>query len=183
MKYILDSSGYIESASCNPISCDDKVSQEYTGAIPDGYETFDEWILNANIRAYKIVNNNLVYDEAKDAALQEEWEQTGHYNTFSDKEVIIGTWFGKPLYRKTFTIDALPNNGFNDYSIGMSNIITRDIKGCIIRDTDGLQLGFYQSTITQVQVRNYGEILRIVTTDDYSRYSGHVTLEYTKTTD
>ncbi len=77
MKYILDNSGYVESASCNPISCDDKVSQEYTGTIPDGYETLDEWILYANIRAYKIVNNNLVYDAAKDAELQEEWANTG----------------------------------------------------------------------------------------------------------
>ncbi len=75
MKYILDSNGYVESASCNPISCDDKVSQEYKGTIPDGYETLDEWILYANIRAYKIVNNNLVYDAARDAELQAEWEK------------------------------------------------------------------------------------------------------------
>ena len=72
MKYILDNNGYVESASCNPISCGDKVSQEYTGTIPNGYETLDEWILKANIRAYKVVSGNLVYDEAKDAELAAE---------------------------------------------------------------------------------------------------------------
>ena len=75
MKYILDSSGYVENASCNPISCDDKVSQEYTGAIPSGYDSLDDWILNANIRAYKITNGNLVYDAARDEELQAEWAQ------------------------------------------------------------------------------------------------------------
>lgn len=79
MKYILDSSGYVESASCNPISCDDKVSQEYTGSIPSGYSSLDDWILNANIRAYKITDGNLVYDSARDEALQAQWEQTDGY--------------------------------------------------------------------------------------------------------
>jgi hypothetical protein len=82
MKYILDSSGYVESASCNPISCDDKVSQEYTGSIPSGYDSLDDWILNANIRAYKITNGNLVYDAARDEALQAEWALEG-------KEVVL----------------------------------------------------------------------------------------------
>lgn len=75
MKYILDSSGYVENASCNPISCDDKVSQEYTGTIPDGYDSLDDWILNANIRAYKISGGNLVYDSARDAELTALWAQ------------------------------------------------------------------------------------------------------------
>lgn len=74
MRYILDSDGYIDSVSCNPFGCKDKECQEYTGAVPSGYETLDEWVLNANIRAYKITNNNLVYDEAKDEELQAEWE-------------------------------------------------------------------------------------------------------------
>jgi hypothetical protein len=79
MKYILDNSGYVESASCNPISCDDKVSQEYKGSIPSGYSSLDEWILNANIRAYKITSGNLVYDSARDAELTAKWEQTDGY--------------------------------------------------------------------------------------------------------
>lgn len=79
MKYILDNNGYVESASCNPISCDDKVSQEYTGSIPSGYDSLDDWILNANIRAYKISGGNLVYDSARDAQLTALWSETDGY--------------------------------------------------------------------------------------------------------
>jgi hypothetical protein len=75
MRYILDDNGYIDSVSCTPFNCKDKSCQEYTGTIPDGYLTLDEWALNANIRAYKIVDNNLVYDETKDAELKAEWEK------------------------------------------------------------------------------------------------------------
>lgn len=73
MRYILDSSGYVESVSCTPFNCKNQSCKEYTGTIPSGYDTLEEWALNANIRAYKITNNNLVYDAAKDEALQAEW--------------------------------------------------------------------------------------------------------------
>ena len=73
MRYILDSSGYVESVSCTPFNCKDQSCKGYTGTIPSGYDTLEEWALNANIRAYKITNNNLVYDAAKDEALQAEW--------------------------------------------------------------------------------------------------------------
>lgn len=74
MKYILDDIGYIEAVSYHHIECDNKTWAEYTGAIPEGYDSLDDWILNANIRAYKIVSNNLTYDAARDEALQNEWE-------------------------------------------------------------------------------------------------------------
>lgn len=77
MRYILDESGYIDSVSCTPFNCKDKSCQEYTGTIPSGYDSLQEWAINANIRAYKIVDNNLVYDEAKDAELCEKWANNG----------------------------------------------------------------------------------------------------------
>jgi hypothetical protein len=73
MRYILDDSGYIHSVSCTPFNCADKSCQEYTGAIPSGYETLAEWAQNANIRAYKLVGGNLTFDAAKDAELTAEW--------------------------------------------------------------------------------------------------------------
>lgn len=139
MKYILDSSGYIESASCNPISCDDKVSQEYKGSIPDGYSSLDEWILNANIRAYKITSGNLVYDSARDAALQAEWEQTQHFNAYSTTETLIGTWIdGKPIYRTVLQINAISTSNSDlaniqylhiDSLVSMNAILYTDIGG------------------------------------------------------
>lgn len=72
MRYILDDTGYIDSVSCTPFNCKDKSCQEYIGTIPSGYNSLEEWALNANIRAYKIVDNNLVYDSAKDAEIEAE---------------------------------------------------------------------------------------------------------------
>ncbi len=139
MKYILDSSGYVESASCNPISCDDKVSQEYKGSIPSGYSSLDEWILNANIRAYKISSGNLVYDSARDAALQAEWAKTGNYNEYSTDEKIIGTWIdGKPIYRTVLQINSISTSNSDlaniqylhiDNLISMNAILYTDIGG------------------------------------------------------
>lgn len=73
MFYILDNLGYIEEVSTHYIERDNKTCTEYTGAIPEGYETLADWVLNANIRAYKITNGNLVYDANRDAALQAEY--------------------------------------------------------------------------------------------------------------
>lgn len=73
MRYILDDLGYIEEVSSNLMECNDKGCTAYSGTIPEGYDSLEEWAMNANIRAYKIVNNNLTYDADRDAALQEEW--------------------------------------------------------------------------------------------------------------
>lgn len=74
MFYILDDLGYIEEVSTHYIERDNKTCTEYIGAIPEGYETLDEWTLNANIRAYKLdADGNLIFDADRDAALQEEY--------------------------------------------------------------------------------------------------------------
>ena len=82
MRYILDSDGYIEEISFGAeIICNDKNCTEYTGTIPNKYESLLEWAENANIRAYKIVENNLVYDAARDSELQVIFEQEEIDNT------------------------------------------------------------------------------------------------------
>lgn len=73
MRYILDDDGYIYGVSSNPIECDNKGYIEYTGATPDGYDSLEIWATTANIRAYKIVDGNLVYDANRAAALEAEW--------------------------------------------------------------------------------------------------------------
>ena len=74
MRYILDSEGYIHSASCSHIECD-TTGTEYTGAVPEGYDSLEIWATTANIRAYKIVDGQLVYDANRAAALEAEWNQ------------------------------------------------------------------------------------------------------------
>jgi hypothetical protein len=71
MRYILDNEGYVELCSKTHIECNGRGCTEYTGIIPAGYNSLEEWAANANIRAYKVVDGNLVYDFARDEALQE----------------------------------------------------------------------------------------------------------------
>lgn len=77
MRYILDDKGYVKYCSNTYITCENKTCTPYEGTIPDGYETIEEWVQKANIRAYKIVSGNLTYDSAKDAELQNEYNNCG----------------------------------------------------------------------------------------------------------
>lgn len=77
MRYILDDRGYVKYCSNNYITCENKTCTPYEGTIPEGYETIEEWVQNANIRAYKVVDGNLVFDEEEDARLQEEYKNCG----------------------------------------------------------------------------------------------------------
>ena len=79
MRYILDDEEYISSVyfGCYGVNC-----TEYTGEIPEGYESLEEWVENANIRAYKMVDGNLVYDAAKDYELQLIFEKEQYDNSY-----------------------------------------------------------------------------------------------------
>lgn len=90
MFYILDDLGYIEDTSSHYIEKDEKTCTEYTGTIPEGYDSLDDWVLNANIRAYKIVGGNLTYDADRDAELQEEYNKNP--NAWISLTPKKGTW-------------------------------------------------------------------------------------------
>ena len=91
MRYILDSEGYIEATTFGGfITCNNNTCTEYTGSVPSGYETLEEWNTNANIRAYKIENGNLVYDSDRDTALQELWQMESKNS--QPITIVAGTW-------------------------------------------------------------------------------------------
>lgn len=89
MRYILDENGYLYDVSIgSEIECDLGVCTDYTGAIPTGYETIDEWFLSEcdTLNAWKIVDGNLVFDNAKYEELQDLWDKQAEDN--------------KPVYHK-----------------------------------------------------------------------------------
>jgi hypothetical protein len=155
----------------------------YEGIIPDGYETLEQWADNANIRAYKIVDGNLVFDEEEDARLQEEYEELS--NTYSTREKKIGTWInGKSVYRKVVDIDYITLvAGENTIEHGISNMETVVRMDLILR------------YINEEWYYNWDQYRNI--TIDYSKITisidsgyansdwngGHIIIEYTKTTD
>lgn len=83
MRYILDDLGYIEEISFGGyIECNNKTCTEYTGAIPEGYDSLIDWVEKANIRAYKLVDGNLVFDETRAAELEKE------YRIYKDPKIV-----------------------------------------------------------------------------------------------
>lgn len=75
MRYILDDDGYIESVSFDAhIICKEKECTIYSGNIPTGYKSLEDWATNSNIRAFFISNNNLTYDSERDTYLKTLWE-------------------------------------------------------------------------------------------------------------
>ena len=79
MRYILNDEGYIEEIAFGVASIEhkDKISTEYTGSIPTGYASLQDWASKENdkLNAWKIVEGNLVFDNAKYLELKELWEQ------------------------------------------------------------------------------------------------------------
>lgn len=65
MRYIVDTSGYVKSVSFGGmVICGGSSCAEYTGAIPSGYESLEEWYLTEGEQLYrwKVVNGNLTFD-------------------------------------------------------------------------------------------------------------------------
>ncbi len=85
MRYKINNEGYIIEVFFNCYIGD---CNEYTGTIPDGYETLLEWSEKANIQAYKIVDGNLVYDENRDKELQAVFELETNNNSYATKKYV-----------------------------------------------------------------------------------------------
>lgn len=83
MRYDLDDDGYV----CNVyFGCSSGTCVGYTGEVPEGYETLEQWADNANIRAYKIVDGNLVFDANRDYKLKILYEQEDNDNAHITKK-------------------------------------------------------------------------------------------------
>ena len=80
MRYELNDDGYISKIffGCQSGSC-----TEYTGSIPTGYTSLEEWEESEEdkLGAWKIVDGNLVYDANKYKELQSLWEVETDENT------------------------------------------------------------------------------------------------------
>lgn len=182
MRYILDDRGYVKYCSDTQMTCENKSCTLYEGAVPDGYETIEEWAINANIRAYKIVNGNLVLDSAEDARLQEEYEELS--NTYSTREKKIGTWInGKPVYRKVIDIDSITlSEGANTIEHGISNLEAVVRMDFMLRYTND---NWYYNWDMYGNITIGYSVITINSNTEYANYfnDGHIILEYTKATD
>lgn len=110
-------------------------------------------------------------------------------NTYSTEEIVIGEWFGKPLYRKVYASCNVDESSTIDiYTIDID--ITKDIHngyGKIFADSYKVNIGTGDAgfgTISNVQQNPSGQIYISRTHGAFGKINGlEITLEYTKTTD
>lgn len=143
MRYKIDNEGYILDVYFN---CHTGTCNEYTGEIPSGYSSLEEWAENANIRAYKIVEGNLVFDASKDAELQALYEQEQYDNSYvthkeiegisSTPQTILELYENKKVIGEFITFDNgsdLPINKINIKPLEeLTNEITLTVTGANI---------------------------------------------------
>lgn len=106
---------------------------------------------------------------------------------YSTEEQRVGTWIGKPLYRKVVYLNTLPNNAIDvRYATGITtniDVIKMYGKAYNTRNNRTFPLPFVGSNfISWIYDNSTNEIL-ITTTLDRSSLIGYAIIEYTKTTD
>lgn len=108
---------------------------------------------------------------------------------YSEVEKVVGSWIdGKPLYQKTVSCGALPNNSTKNTAHNISNIKKIvEIKGYATNGSTFVPFPYINGTNSNVVAGIYANSLNVIITTgsvDLSGYTeSYVTLRYTKTTD
>lgn len=119
---------------------------------------------------------------------------SGDYNTYgvptvhySTSEQVIGTWItGKPLYERTFSLGALPNNAIKTVAHGIANVDLIFIADSFFQTGAGVSsyLNFTNdSTAGQIEIIVDRTNFEIWAGSDRTSWNGYATVRYTKSTD
>ncbi len=110
---------------------------------------------------------------------------------YSGEEVVIGTWFGKPLYRKYLNFNLTTSTVSNYISHNISNI--DDIFKIEGRIYDGTEFYIIPASLPTDNVSKYGVAIQSITKSKIHIYTGtenktrnmngKIFIYYTKTTD
>lgn len=152
----------------------------------------DIWIIKVSNLVSSLENknanviNNLTSTSATDALSANMGKVLGDRSNYSTQETVIGTWMGKPLYRKVLT-GTLPNTGEVKFSIQNAKIT--DYEG-IIQSKWGFWYKINDQFTTEQGYEIYSALndnrneLSLFCGSFYTTNSQYeITLEYTKTTD
>ena len=85
MRFIVDNNNYFVSGSlAEYVECEYGTCREYTGEVPTGYSSYEDWFISCDCKnAYKLIDNNLVYDEIRHNELLRLYEIQEEENTFA----------------------------------------------------------------------------------------------------
>ncbi len=134
------------------------------------------------IRQYNKVNSN---SDGTNLAWSD-WKLEG--NNFSTDEIIIGTYLGKPLYRKVLNLGTLTGTTATSHQTGLTNVkyLTKFEGTCTCENTYGMKLPTngdqIDSVIFRARLENNFSILKTERSNN-SFQNVFFTIEYTKTTD
>lgn len=121
MRYIINAAGYVKNISFGALlTCGGMNCTEYTGAVPEGFDTLEEWYLAESecLYRWKIVNGNLTRDDEAEAPPIE--------NSFAKKDHIAGLYVLKAsgwldsaygYYRQTIDIPLIKEDSVIDISL------------------------------------------------------------------
>lgn len=126
---------------------------------------------------------------ADDAVTSQKVDWTTMPDNYSTSEIATGsTWIdGKPLYKKTVDVGALPNSTSKSVAHGISNLnIVVKTEGSA-KDISGVRIALPFASVAnvadQISIRIETSSIVIIAGVNRSGFSGYVTLWYTKTTD
>lgn len=106
---------------------------------------------------------------------------------YSDVERVIGTWRdNKPLYERTFSLGALPNNAIKTVAHGIANIDTIFVSDSFFINPSGgsSYLNFTNDTTSgQIEIIVDKTNFEIWAGSNRTTWNGYATVRYTKTTD
>ena len=165
LRYILDKNGYVCHASLGGlIICDLGECTEYTGEIPNGYSTIEEWYDKEidKLNAWKVVENNLVYDENKYKELQtlykiqEEENTTATHRWVKDRLKVSNNVVTDELSSGKSGTSLIVINDAGAYEIPELKIecTSSDNVNVISSNKNILGIDFVTSTINGVEIKN-----------------------------
>lgn len=107
-------------------------------------------------------------------------------STYSTEERVIGTWLGKPLYRKVINFGSLPNATTKLVTTTLANVNYINMYGMANNETDYFPLNMSRPVSGSnldlgCRINNNNIVIESAT--DRSNFNAYIILEYTKTTD
>lgn len=122
--------------------------------------------------------------------INENTKELENIQNYSSEEQVIGTWFGKNLYRKTFYRSVLINGTQETINHGIQNVdkIWQDISMSFVIWPTGFHANIpflnnatYDSSIFVYEINSTS--FKLKSSLNRSNLSGYITLLYTKITD
>ena len=167
MRIVLDFENYFVAGSlAEYVECEYGTCQEYTGAIPTGFSSYEDWFVNCECKnAWKMVDNNLVYDENKYNELQklykiqEEENAVATHGWVKDKLKVSSNVVTDELSSAKYGTTLIVLNDAGNYVIPELKIesVSAESVNVISSNKNILGIDCVTSAINGIEIKNNGD--------------------------